>query len=318
MKIIGFILVLLFQVGSVFALDQRPSLYLEPDREVQNDKIYLGEIAIIRGNETEYAKLIGDLRGIELGESPRPLSSKIFRGEDILAAIDARGIPREAFGYSIPKQITVKRAGRLLTNQEVVESVKSKINTNPDLDLQVKSISWDTDQVLPLGAARIESEILGTPARGKLPLRISVMIDDAVSSRFLATALVDDWKSIPVLKTRLERGMLINPSDIQIVRTNMAGLPPDVALKPEDITGKRVTKSVGFGEPLRRADIDIPPVVEKGKVLKMKFQSGGFVAVATGVALQSGQLEDLIELRNERSNKVVKGKIVSQDEVVIN
>ncbi len=300
-----------------FAADPRPSLYIDSDKEVNSGEILLGDISFIRGNDQVYSKLITDLKAVSLGDAPRPLASKKFRGEDILAAIEEKEIPREAFGYSIPKEITVRRSGRILGQQEVLDSLKNKISSDSSLDLQVKKVTWESDQVLPLGAVRIDSELLGGATRGKLPVRISVLMDDNVAARFLATAVVDDWKSIPILNSRMERGMLVNPSDIQMIRTNLADLPPDIATSVSEISGKRLKKTVNYGEPLRRSDIDIPPVIEKGKIIKMRFQSGNFSAVASGVAMQSGQTDDLIEVRNDRSNKVVKGKVISPDEVLI-
>lgn len=318
MKIFNLLIFIILFSLECLALDPRPSLYIDSTKEINSAEILLGDVAFIRGNEEVYSKLIGDLKAVSLGDAPRPLASKKFRGEDILAAIDAKDIPREAFGYSIPKEVTVTRSGRILGQQEVLDSLKAKISKNSSLDLQVKKITWDTDQVLPLGAIRIESELLGSATRGKLPVRVSVLIDDNVTARFLATAIVDDWKSIPTLNSRLERGMLVNPSDIQMIRTNLADLPTDVATSVAEISGKRLKKTVNYGEPLRRSDIDIPPVIEKGKVIKIRFQSGNFTAVASGVAIQSGQIDDLIEVRNDRSNKVVKGKVISPEEVLIN
>ena len=299
------------------AYDTRPSLFISREVETTSDEIRLGDISTIKGNEIEFAKLITDLKSISFGPSPRPLGVKTIRGEEILSAIEARGIPRDAFGYSLPVTVEIKRAGRVLKNEEVVDSVRDKLNKNPELDLQIRNIVWDTEQVIPLGMARIESELLGSPVSGKLPMRVSVFIGDQLSSRFLATAQVDDWKAIPVLRTKVERGMLINSSDLQMVRTNLASLPNDIALTVEEVSGRRVTKSILNGEPVRRSNVDIPPLVEKGKLVRMRFQSGGFTAVATGVANGAGQLNDEIEIRNDRSNKIVKGKIISQDEVLV-
>lgn len=317
MRIVFIVLYLTCLTGISYAQDYRPSLRIEPQVEVSRDKVYLGDISSIKGDDQLFSKLIGDLKAIELGDAPRPMGSKILKGEEILSIIDGKGIPREAFGYTLPMQVTISRPGRVLTNQEVLESIKNKVNDDASIDMQVRSVRWDVEHVVPLGASRIESEILGKAVQGKMPVRINVITDESVSARFLATAIVDDWRSVPVLKNKVERGMLISQEDIQIIRANVTNLPTDIALDPQEIQGKRVIKSVSLGEPLRRSDLDIPPAVEKGKTVKMKFQSGAFTAVATGIAIQSGQIDDLIDVKNDRSNKIVKGKVVSHDEVLI-
>lgn len=318
MRLIYLLLSLFALSGLAIAEDFRPTVKVNSQVEVTKDKVYLGDVADISGDEQLFSKLISDLKIIDLGDAPRPMGSKIVKGEEILSIIDSRGIPREAYGYSLPSQITVSRAGRVLINQEVLESIKSKINSDSALDIQVRNVRWDIEQVIPLGASRIESEILGKPNQGKMPVRVSVLMDNNLVSKFLATAYVDDWKSIPVLKSKVERGMLISSEDIQMIRANITNLPQDIATDPREIEGKRVIRSVALGEPLRRSDLDIPPAIEKGKLIKMKFQSGSFTAIATGLAMQSGHLDEAIEVKNERSNKVVKGKIISSEEVLIN
>jgi flagellar basal body P-ring formation protein FlgA len=96
-----------------------------------------------------------------------------------------------------------------------------------------------------------------------------------------------------------------------------ASLPIDVALTPDEITGKRVTKTLSSGDPVRRSDIEIPPVIERGKLVKMIYRSGGFTATASGVALESGFLDGAIKIRNDHSNKVVKAKVLNPEEVLV-
>jgi flagella basal body P-ring formation protein FlgA len=312
------ILIVLYLLPNIsFATDLRPVLDLPKQVEVNSDVIKLGEIAVIKVLDTGYSKLVEDLKKVNLGEAPRPLSYKNISGEEILNLIEANGIPRDAFGYSLPVQVSIKRAGRILKIDEVTDSVREKVNKDPNLDIQIKSVNWDTEQILPLGTAKIDAELLSGSVAGKMPVRISVFIGDVLSSRFLATALVDDWKALPILKSKVERGSLIHPSDLQMVRTNLAGLPSDIALSVEEITGRRVTKTILNGEPVRRSDVDIPPLIEKGKIVKMKFQTGGFTAIATGVAMTNGQIDEEIEIKNDRSHKIVKGKITSKDEVLV-
>jgi hypothetical protein len=95
------------------------------------------------------------------------------------------------------------------------------LHADPNLEINVKGIEWETEQLLPEGDARFDIEVLGAPDRGKLPVRVTAYQKETVVARFLATALVDDWKSIPIIRGRLDRGSVISPNDIQVIRTNL-------------------------------------------------------------------------------------------------
>jgi flagellar basal body P-ring formation protein FlgA len=297
--------------------DYRPSMHIPSEVEVDAESITIGDIAKLHGNHKEFIELMDEIRSIPLGIQLRPLAHITLPGSTILDTIEKKGIPLDAFGYSIPVEIKITRGGRLIAHEEVLNAARLHLHADPNLEINVKGVEWDSEQLLPNGESRIEVESLGAPDRGKLPIRVSAFSKDQVQSRFLATALVDDWRSVPVIRGRLDRGTVITSSDIQIVRTNLATLPIDVVLSPDEITGRRTTRSLASGNPVRKSDVDFPPIIERGKLVKMIYKSGGLTASATGIALEAGLDEEVIQLRNERSNKLVKGRIINAEEVLV-
>jgi len=303
--------------AEAYASDGRPTLYIPSKITTKAESPKIGDIAVIKTPFIEYEEVTKKLSEISLGLSLRPKAHNEMRGEEILAIINREGIPLEAFGYSIPVTVTIEREGVTLSKEEVTESLREELANNPTLDVQLKGIEWQTEQVLPAKPTKIQAEILGSAVKGKMPVRISVFNDSELSSRFLATALVDDWKSVPIVRGRLDKGSVIRNEDIQIVRANLATLPQDVSFSIDEVIGRRALRGIGSGEAIRKSDIDMPPVIEKGKVVDMIYNSGGFTARATGIALQDGGEGEKIELKNDRSHKVVKGKIMNPNEVLI-
>ncbi|HMO19208.1 MAG TPA: flagellar basal body P-ring formation chaperone FlgA [Oligoflexia bacterium] len=317
LNVLVFITLFCFIAAPLFADEVRPGLRIPEKVQIESDEILLGSLGKIYGEEEEFGELIEKLKNISLGQAPRPLSSKIISGESILDAIQGQGLPLDAFGYSIPREVEIFREGRVLTREEVLAAAKLQLHTDPDLNIQVKGIEWDTDLVLPVGVPSIKVESLGASDKGKMPLRVEVVQADQVMGRFLATALVDDWRTIPVVRGRLDKGSIIRSDDIRLLRSNLANLPDDVALNIDEISGRRVTRAISPGSTVRLSDVDIPPVIERGKIVKMIYTSGGLTAVATGVAAEPGFTNSVIQLRNERSNKIVRGKVVNSEEVQV-
>ena len=133
----------------------------------------------------------------------------------------------------------------------------------------------------------------------------------------MATAIVDDWREVPVLNKPLERGMMITPSDIELVRLNMFKQPADVADNLEDVIGRAVKNRMGAGETLRKSLIDIPPLVTQGQKVTLHYRAGGLQATAGGTAIDDGLRGDVIRVRNDSSKKTLKAKIITAEQLEV-
>ena len=297
--------------------DVRPRLIVAPFATVKGGEIHVGDIAKIVSPSPAFEKLVSDLKAVSLGDSPPPRGKRGIPGAKVLSTIEAAGIPSDALGYSIPQMVTVEREGRVLATDEVLDEVRGLLSKEANFDLQVREISWEHAQILPSGAARFAVERLGEPSAGKLPIRVTVFVDDVPASRFVATAVVDDWREVPVLNRTLERGMLIAPEDVEVVRLNLFKQPADVSSDVEEVVGKRVKSRINAGETVRKSGVDIPPLIPQGKRVTMLYRGGGISATASGVAVDAGLKGGTIRVRNESSKRVVRAKILTEEEVEV-
>lgn len=297
--------------------DVRPQLIVAPFSTVKGGEVRVGDVARIISPSPAFEKLVADLKAVSLGDAPPPKAKRGIPGARILASIEAAGIPSDALGYSIPQIVTVEREGRVLTKDEVLDEVREHLAKEATFDLQVREINWEHAQILPTGASRFSIERLGEPAAGKIPLRVTVFIDEMPASRFVATATVDDWREVPVLNRTLERGMLIAPEDVEVVRLNLFKQPADVSSDLQEVVGKRVKTRINAGETVRRSVVDIPPLIPQGKKIMMLYRGSGVSASATGVALDGGLRGNTIRVRNESSKRIVRAKILTEEEVEV-
>ena len=297
-------------------MDVRPTVRVRPVVMVKGSVITLGEIASIsNASRTEFNRVVATLKQIQLGDAPPPRVRTTITGAKVLAAIEAAGITADSIGYSLPATIEIERSGLVLTPGDILPAVQESFRNDTTLDVQVREVSWSSAQAVPTGTLRYEIERLGDPQGGKIPLRISVLVDEAQAARFLATAVVDDWREIPVLNKTLERGMLIQSTDIEMVRLNLFKQPLDVVDRSTSVVGLRAKARLGAGTAIRKALIDIPPIIPQGKKVTMIFKQGGLQATATGVAMEDGFEDSEIRLKNDNSRKVVKAKVLNENEV---
>ncbi|HQH28095.1 MAG TPA: flagellar basal body P-ring formation chaperone FlgA [Oligoflexia bacterium] len=309
--------VLLFVEAHAESTSLRPTLVVAPEVSIADAHLSLGSIARIDSKAGEFDDLVEALRSVSLGEAPPPSTKINIPGVRILEAIQNAGIALDALGYSIPQVVVVERQGHKLTEAELLPHVRDALAKDHSLDIQVQAINLQNTQIIPAGPADYSIDRLGRPQGGKIPLRITVNVGGVQAARFLATAVVDDWREIPVLNKTLERGMLISHEDVDLVRMNLFKQPANIAGSIQEIVGRRAKQRLGAGETIRKNLIDIPPVIPAGKSVMMIYRSSGLEASASGVAMEDGFDDSVIKVKNDTSKRVLKARVINPDQVEV-
>ncbi len=299
-------------------LANRPMLVIKPQVEVSKDTLFLGDIATITARDSAQEQLVQKLKEISLGAAPGPRGSLTLLGASLLDRIESHGVSRDAIGYSVPGVVTVSRGGREITKEEVLAAIRTLASSNKTEDLRVNEVSWSNSYSIPKGETRLEIQRMGEPQHGKLPVRVEAFVNNLSEARFLATATVDYWREVPVLSRNVERGMLINPSDIQIVRVNINQEGADIVSSAHEAVGQKAKSRIAAGSVIRRSLIDFPPTILRGSRIAITYRSGGLSAQASGVAIQDGQIGEIITVQNESSKKQIRGKVIDSESVEVN
>jgi flagella basal body P-ring formation protein FlgA len=296
----------------------RPRLMVKEHAVVTDKAIYLEDISYIVSNDPQQVALVEALKRVELGEAPPPRTTTTLLGPKVLERIAEAGISLSSFGYSVPQAITVQRSGQIISKAEVLDALRQSFKEEAKLDLQVRDVQWPHAQVVPEGRRQVTVKRLGAPAGGKIPVRIQVLVNNETAARFLASAIVDDWREVPVVRRTLDRGMLIRPEDIQMVRLNLFKQPHDVLSALGDVIGLRVKSRLAAGDVIRKSRVAIPPVIDQGKRITLIYRIGNFEASAVGLAMDDGLEGELIRVKNTTSQRVVHARVVDPQTAEVN
>ncbi len=294
---------------------ERPSVIITGYVKVKANVVTLNDIAKIHSARKENEEIIKRLREIKIADAPAPKTNITIPGVKILSLIENAGIKREELGYSIPQVVIIEREGRVISKGDVLPVVQETLALDSNFDLQVRKVSWSRAQIIPIGETKFNVQLLGKPSGGSIPLRITAFVDNKPANRFLATAAVDDWRAVPVLNRTLERGMLIDSEDVELVRLNLFKEPNNIAASLDDVIGRRVKNRIKAGTTIKKNLVDIPPDIPKGRKIVLVYQKGTFHATATGVALEDGHVGDVIQVRNSVSRKVLRAEVKSNETV---
>ncbi|RMG41550.1 MAG: flagella basal body P-ring formation protein FlgA [Candidatus Dadabacteria bacterium] len=276
---------------------------------VTRQSIFLNDIASITSRFVKDDDEIIALQKIQIAPSPLPGKETTISASRILERMREEGVNLNKIGYAFPRIITVKRAARAVTLEEVQAAIENYI-ANSGRDVELKQVHYRENAMIAPGAATLEATPFNTGRRGELGFIIKAAVEGEKPVRFKVRASVDQWQKVPVANRPINRGAVISKDDVMMARMNVNLIPRDAARDPESIIGLETSKEISYGEVFRKNKLSIPPVIETGAPVTLTYKSRFFQATATGTAIEDGIVGQEIRVRNNSSRKVVRGTVL--------
>ena len=71
------------------------------------------------------------------------------------------------------------------------------------------------------------------------------------------------------------------------------------------------------GIPFSEKWIEIAPIIQKGDPVFALVKSSGYEIKCEGVALQAGNIGDMIQLKSSLSKKILRGEILNEKSILV-
>ncbi len=309
MKIIKAVLIISLLSMPVFAW-ARPSLMIlgKKDATVLGKVVRLGDIADVSSREIADDEKILTLRGIEIQKSPAPGDKITISATQILEVIEKTGIDRHEIGYSFPRIISVQRASRILTLDEVRPVIEQAVNFG-ERQFTITQIDFPNNLRVAPGVTEVNGNLISS-ARGKLIIGLNIRIQDENPIEIRVPVKVDEWTMVPVAARTLSKGEVVAPTDLTMARMNLDSLSTDSTVSEKQIVGKEVQQTILAGDSFRIKSLRIPPVVTAGSKVTVSYESGPLRATATAIALEDGIEGQEVKVQNEISRRVLMANVV--------
>lgn len=281
-----------------------------PAVTVTEPMIRLSDIADISSGKLEDDEGIIALRKLEVTKSPLPGEKSLVDASFVLERMKEEGVRLSELRYTFPKSIAVERAYREVSVNELESAVRAFLG-QAEPNLQLRRIDTRTPIRVAANAPRVEAIAVEGAKNGQ----IGVDFQSTDDMRFRLKALVDEWRLVPTARRALLKGESVRGADVELVRKNVSALGRTYLDNISDIVGSTVNRDVGQGESFDRNSVSMPPMILAGSQVTIVYRNGALEASATGIALDSGSMNDEIRIRNDTSRKVVKGRV--QDEGLV-
>ncbi len=122
---------------------------------------------------------------------------------------------------------------------------------------------------------------------------------------------------VPVLIDNVNRGDVIEESNIDYITVPEKSMQNRVIYSTEDLEGKAAKRNLRAGRPIRTMDVRPPRLVEKGKRVVLTVNNPLMRLTAEGKALEHGGEGDVVKVLNTDSKQVVIGTVIAPGTVEV-
>jgi flagella basal body P-ring formation protein FlgA len=146
-------------------------------------------------------------------------------------------------------------------------------------------------------------------------VNVKISCDGSLSWNMYLSAKIETTLPVLVAKKTISKGSVINHDDIEIVHLSNTKIRGSVINNQKLILGAKAEKRIAKGKPFNSRNICL---VCKGDIVTIIAKTANFNIKTQGEALNSGNVNEQIKIRNSRSNKVITATVKTINTVEIN
>jgi flagella basal body P-ring formation protein FlgA len=178
----------------------------------------------------------------------------------------------------------------------------------PD-DIEVSVANLDTRLRLAKCASAPHQEITSPRPYGS-NVSVKVSCDSPRPWTIYVPARIETFAEVAVVARSLARGAVLTPEDVVLRRMSTSQGGFGLVFDSQQVIGNELRRRLDAGEPVRSSHIKAPQVVRRGDRVILEASTAGISVVTTGTALANGKVGEQIQVRNEKSARVVDAEII--------
>ena len=161
-----------------------------------------------------------------------------------------------------------------------------------------------------------------TPLEISLPFNSGQRITARVNCHtpvwsLFVTAQVRQLMDVVITNRPLIRNSIIGPNDVRLSEQDVIRLSGDYFLQPTDVIGKQVRRPIGSDQVINSRMVEVALAVKRGDQVSLESRRGSLVIRTVGVALEDGNLNQQIRVRNENSGNEVRAIVIAPGRVQV-
>lgn len=169
------------------------------------------------------------------------------------------------------------------------------------------------DFALPgLSAADVQVEVQShpkAPRLGRVPVTVTLVAGGRVIRRGVVNTRVHADVSVVVAAAPVQRGQTIEPGDLMLEDRDVSELSDGWLDDPSSLIGRRARRSVAPGTMWKRSWAEIPPLVKRGELVRLRLVHGGLRIEGKGLVRKDAHAGEWVRVVNTDSRRELLGRV---------
>lgn len=184
-------------------------------------------------------------------------------------------------------------------------------------ELQIRFADTDAQTLgLSLWQDRYEFEPLSSSPLGRVPIAVRRYRDNRLTDTYRITADVSRRYMAVVLKQSVARGQTFAPGDVEIREIYVDKTTYQPMTDLAQVVGQTAAGVLRAGEPVFANQVRSPLLVRRGQLVTVRCIAGNLVIKTVARAAGDGSINELIQVRNDRSRLTYAARVTGHQEVV--
>ncbi|WP_062060426.1 flagellar basal body P-ring formation chaperone FlgA [Cellvibrio sp. OA-2007] len=125
-------------------------------------------------------------------------------------------------------------------------------------------------------------------------------------------AQVTIYREITIAGRDIMRGEVIGHAHLTSSLVNVSNIRQAFLPDAKLVIGKEAKRNIGKGEPFRETLLDAPTAVKRGELVTLESLAGSIKVSSSGTAMANGRIGQKIRVRNNSSDRVISGIVISR------
>lgn len=292
------------------------SINLKARALVIGPRILLHEICVIDSDDRKIREQLGT---VQLGQAPPPGESKELTLSFIKLQIRRAGLQQYLGKVSGPKVVRVTTAheeiSKAVLEDAVTDFVRSRLPAS-GLDFRIELHRVPAKLWVPQTSYRLELESSGKfVGRGYQVFRLNIIVQGEKIASLPLSGTIRVFQEVAIAKARMSRHQEINEQAVEFAYRDITHLSAAPVTRATFIPGRRSKVIIEPGQILEAAMLEVTPLVERGRLVRLVVAAGNVEIVTAGRAQDSGHLADAVRVRHLPYGKILRGQVAGVDVV---
>lgn len=227
--------------------------------------------------------------------------SSIYSGNISAAASETNNIDTHSIERQVEKFLRERITQRLPENQ------------HSGVKIQIRNI----DQRLRLSKCAKELTLTLQGQKIQRTSSVKVMCDDNTPWSIYVGSTISLELPVVALRSELPRRHIIRESDLMIMQRDIYSLRDGYTTHLDNIVGQELKRALRAGDVVYSFHLQAPDIVKKGDRVTLIAKRGGLSVMSHGIAMASASKGERVRVENQRSARIIQGKVIGPGTVEI-